>query len=185
MFNPTPKPKHRKKKAPKPLKRTPLPRPTKPIAKVSAKRKATIDAGLVKLTVGKPLKRFTPERQRLENEKHKMYASEAETRQPFCRGCGTTQNLSHSHRISQNDRTQIANPENVDYYCQDVCHRSWENGRCYLLDNGNEALEFLAGANWEKYAAKVFKMLDRINDDNLSLSDLPSWVEAHVLAVTK
>lgn len=54
----------------------------------------------------------------------------------------------------------------------------------WLLDNGNDVLEWLAETNWERYAAKVFKMIDRINDDNLSSEDLPGWVEVHVLALT-
>ena len=156
----------------------------KPIAKFSAKRKAEMDAGLFKLQVGKPLKRFTPARQKLENEKHAMYAKEAEEREPFCRGCGTTQNLSHSHRVSQNNRELIAKPENVDYYCQGVCHPAYENGRIYELDNGNDVLDWLANTDGQRYRAKVYKMMDRIADDNLSLEDLPGWVEAHVLAIT-
>lgn len=86
-----PKPDAKPKKQPKPLKRTPLKK--KPYT----------------------LRKFTPKRAKLEKQKLAMYESEAQERQPFCRGCGTTQNLNHSHRISQNDRTQIANPKNVDF----------------------------------------------------------------------
>lgn len=172
-MTPYPKPEPRPKKVPQPLRQ------------ISEKRQKAIKAGLVQLKVGKPLRKFTPQRQKLEKEKHKMYASEAEKRQPFCRGCGTTEMLSHSHRISQNDRELIAEPENVDYYCQDVCHKHWESGRVYELDNGNDALDYLAQTDGQRYRAKVYKMLDRIADDNLSLEDLPGWCEAHVLAVTK
>lgn len=161
MFNPYPKPDPKPKKEPKPLKRTPLKK--KPYT----------------------LRKFTPKRAKLENEKHRMYENEAQQRQPFCLGCGTTQNLNHSHRITQNDRTQIANPKNVDYYCQDVCHPNYESGRLYLLDNGNDVLEWLAETDWQRYTSKVFKMIDRIKDDNLSLEDLPAWTENHVLKVTK
>lgn len=55
----------------------------------------------------------------------------------------------------------------------------------WLLENGNEVLDWLAETDWQRYASKIFKLIDRINESNLSLEDLPAWVDVHVLTVTK
>lgn len=175
MGTPYPKPEPRAKKQPQPLKRTPI----------KVKPEVDSEAGKVKLKVVKPIRKFTPERHRLENEKHRMYAREAETRQPYCKGCGTTQNLSHSHRISQNDRTLIADARNVDYYCQDNCHPNYENGYLWRLDNGAEVLEYLQEKSHYRYTAKVFQMKDRIYENSLLLEDMPEWVQLHINSITK
>lgn len=164
------------------------PKQQKPIRKVSAKRQEQIEKGLVKLTVGKPLKRISPKQAAIEKAKSKVYRLRSEGERPYCQGCGRFDvPLSNSHRIGQTDKEHVANAANLDTYCIDGknCHNLYESGRLYLLDNGNDVLDWLAETDWERYRAKVWKMLDRINDDNLSLTDLPEWVESHVLAVTK
>lgn len=165
------------------------PRPKKvvtPIPKVSAKRKEQIEKGLFVLKVGKPLKRITAKQAKHEREKSEAYRQRSADARPFCQGCGRYDvPLSNSHRIGQADKTHVANAENMDTYCLETCHQAYECGRLYLLDNGNEVFNWLAKTDWERYSSRVFKMIDRINDDNLSLVDLPKWVEHHVNAVTK
>ena len=157
------------------------------IRKVSLKRQAEIEAGLFKLEPGKPLKRISTKQAQHEREKSKVYRERSEGERPFCQGCGSyTSPLSNSHRIGQSNKEHVANKSNLDTFCTDRknCHMLYESGRIFSLDNGGEVLDWLAATDWERYRIKVFKMLDRINDDNLSLSDLPTWVESHVLAVT-
>jgi len=177
------KPEPRPAKLQQPLKRTPIKSNGKPIAKVSEKRKALIESGLFILKVGKPLKRVSAKQAKIENEKSKVYRERSEGERPSCRGCGRFDvPLSNSHRIGQSNKEHVANPNNLDTYCTDGkdCHRLYESGRLYLLDNGNDVLEWLAAADFERYRTKLFKMIDRIQDDNLSLEDLPGWVEQHI-----
>ena len=154
-----------------------------PLPKVSAKRKALMDSGLFELKVGKPLKRISAKQAKIETEKSKVYRLRSEGERPFCRGCGRFDvPLSNSHRIGQSNKEHVANPHNLDTYCIDGggCHSHYESGRLYLLDNGNDVLEWLAETDFERYRMKCYKMIDRINDDNLSLDDLPTWVENHI-----
>lgn len=168
----------------------PEPRPKKqaqPIRKISLKRQAEIESGLFKLKVGKPLKPISKKQARHEREKSQVYRKRSEGERPFCQGCGRFDvPLSNSHRIGQANKKHVANEANLDTLCigENSCHAKYEAGRIYQLDNGNEILNWLAETDWERYAAKVMKMLDRINDDNLSLEDLPTWVEFHILNVT-
>lgn len=186
MPTPFPKPDPKPKKQPKPLKRTPLPPAKKPIKQVSDKRQAEMKAGLFKLQAGKPLKRITPKQARIEAEKSKVYRERSEGERPYCQGCGKYGvPLSNSHRIGQANKQHVCNPDNLDSYCLEGCHTNYESGRLYLLQNGGEVLDWLAQTDWERYRMKVFKMIDRIADDNLSLEDLPEFVEQHVFNVTK
>jgi hypothetical protein len=166
-------------------------KPPKLKPQIPAKSKKRIEqeaAGLFKLKVGKPLKRITPKQAKIEAEKSKVYRQRSEGERPFCKGCGRFDvPLSNSHRIGQSNKEHAANPDNLDTLCigEYSCHTKYECGRVYELDKGGEILDWLAETDWERYRMKVWKMLDRINDDNLSLSDLPEWCESHVLAVTK
>lgn len=160
-----------------------LPKERKPLPKVSAKRKEQIEKGLFVLKVGQPIKPVSTKQAKIETEKSKVYRLRSEGERPFCRGCRRFDvPLSNSHRIGQVNKEHVANPYNLDTYCIDGggCHSHYESGRLYLLDNGNDVLEWLAETDFERYRMKCYKMLDRINDDNLSLENLPTWVEQHI-----
>lgn len=138
----------------------------------------------------KPLKRITPKQAKIEAEKSKVYRERSEGERPYCQGCGRFDvPLSNSHRIGQANKQHVCNPDNLDTFCidggADSCHQRWECGRVFLLENGDDVLSWLAQTDWQRYAAKIYQSLDRVNDDNLSLEDLPSWYEQHVLNVTK
>jgi len=165
MSVPYPKPTPRPAKAKTSMRRTPLKPGNKPLK-----------PGLKVLkSSGKPMKRFTPARQKLEDAKNATYR--VLDRPPHCAGCGTTENLNHSHRISQNNRQQIANPENIEYLCQTKCHKDWECGRVWDLRNGERAMAWLAETDWERYAAKSFQLKSRVEEAGLKPEDLPGWVK--------
>jgi hypothetical protein len=150
----------------------PEPRPAK--AKTPLKRTA-LSPGLKRLQPGtKKLKRFTPARQKLEDAKNATYRGL--DRPPCCRGCGSCENLSRSHRISQRDRAHIADPENLDVLCG-KCHVAYECGSLFGLDNGQEIMAWLAETDWERYAAKCFQLKDRVEEAGLKPEDLPGWVQ--------
>ena len=175
---------------PKPEKRLPKERrPIPPKSKKRLEKEAQEKAsGLYQLKVGKPLKRITPKQAKIESEKSAVYRQRSGGEIPFCQGCGRYDKpLSNSHRIGQSNKEHAANAANLDTYCigNDSCHTKYECGYLFQLDNGNEVLEWLAETDVERYRAKVWKMLDRINEMEYSLDDLPKWVERHVLAVTQ
>lgn len=125
-----------------------------------------------------PIKRFSEKRAKLEREKIATYKAIKNERPPICRGCGTRFALSHSHRIGQRDLTQIANPLNLDYYCMDGnnCHALFERGFVFQLDNGQDVMQWLEETDHERFMSKLFKMSDRIRENQLKVEDLPEWV---------
>ncbi len=94
----------KEKKGPKPLKRSPLKKkPGKSMTKVSQKEKLNI------------------------KNKHKAYKILEETKPHICTGCGTSNNLSHSHLVpvGQNKKLEAV-VSNITYHCMD-CHHTWEH----------------------------------------------------------
>ncbi len=166
-FNPWPKSTPKEKTPSKPLKRTALKR------KPYELKKSPIKAST------KPIKQVSAKQAKVEKEKSKVYRQRSENERPFCRGCGSyTDPLSNSHRIGQAKKEHAANPANLDTFCMDGndCHRLFENGYLWRLDNGLEVLEWLESTDHERFMSKVYKMADRIRENSLSLEDLPEWV---------
>ena len=164
---------------PKPTKREPKPK--------AAIKRTALKPKPYTLKKPKPIRKVSAKQAKVESEKSKVYRERSEGERPFCRGCGSfTSPLSNSHRIGQADKRHAANPQNLDTYCMDGkdCHNLFADGYLWRLDNGSEVLEWLAETDRERYATKVYKMIDRINDLNLSQDDLPDWVAIHILEVT-
>jgi hypothetical protein len=167
-----------------PKERRPIPTKSKKRLEKEAQEKAS---GIFYLKVGKPLKRITTKQGQIEAEKSAVYRQRSEGERPFCQGCGRYDKpLSNSHRIGQSNKEHAANAANLDTYCigDDSCHTKYECGYIFVLDNGNEVLEWLSETDDERYRIKVWKMLDRIKELDLLLEDLPAWVQSHVLKAT-
>lgn len=50
------------------------------------------------------------------------------TRDFWCTGCGSTQNLDHSHLIPRSRRSDLVTEiKNITYHCR-ACHLIWEHG---------------------------------------------------------
>lgn len=129
----------------------------------------------------KPKKRLTPvskKQQRYNKERQKAY-QEMESHPQYCRGCGTSQNLSHSHRITQADKRHVANPKAIDFYClgENSCHTAYENGFLWRLDNGAEVMEWLKETDFDAYRRKRLQMLRRVEESGICIEDLPGWTQ--------
>ena len=172
-----PKPPPRAKKEFQPLRRKPIKikaQPANPDWKQSG--------NFYVLKSGKPIRKVSAKLAKVEAEKAKMYAELEKTRPAICAGCGTSQALSRSHRISQSNWAWKADPDNIDLFCINGqgCHQNYEAGYLWRLDNGNEVLIWLRDNSWSHYAAKVMQMKDQIFENSLILEEMPSWVSNHI-----
>lgn len=98
-----------------PLKRTPLSKVSKKTGKPYQIKKG-----------GKVNKVSKKESLNIKN-KHKAYNILAETKPHICTGCGSPQNLTHSHLVpvGQNKKLEAV-VSNITYHCID-CHHIWEH----------------------------------------------------------
>ena len=118
----------------------------------------------------------TPKRAELERKMKEAYNKIAEEREPYCEGCGDPM-FEHSHRFPKEYKgyKYIAVPEAIDLYCR-VCHHNYENGRLWLLENGEAVLEYLESVDKDFHARKMAQMDDRFWDDRAYESDnVPGW----------
>lgn len=68
------------------------------------------------------------QRKSLDNKK-KAYEYMKKNKAQVCTGCGTTENLTHSHLIPISQRKDLeANLVNLTYHCMD-CHTIWEHDK--------------------------------------------------------
>lgn len=98
----------------------------------------------------KGLKKFSDKRQAKEREYKKLLKEMSEDPEDmYCRGCGTFERLSPSHRISRaRNFDLIAEPDNVEWMCmtfggKEGCHDKVEEGKFDELDNGDEIKEYI------------------------------------------
>lgn len=89
------------------------------------------------------IKKVSKKEARNISNKKKAYKILEETMERACTGCGTTQNLSHSHLVPVGQNKSLeAVPSNITYHCLSIgdkigCHDIWEHdreGRKYLND---------------------------------------------------
>ena len=93
--------------------------------KVKEKKKYALKRTPIKKT-GKPNQISKREKQNISNKK-KAYAILAEQIPQICTGCGTNQNLTHSHLVpvGQNKKLEAV-VSNITYHCI-KCHEIWEH----------------------------------------------------------
>lgn len=82
----------------------------------------------------KKVRKRTKQQERIEKLLHEVYKEIALEREHRCTGCGTYQNLSHSHLIPRSrSRRLITCKSNIVYHClgsfnTPSCHLTWESG---------------------------------------------------------
>jgi len=90
-----------------------------------------------------PIKKISKKEAKNISNKKKAYKVREETRDKVCTGCGSTQNLSHSHLVPVGQNKSLESmPSNITYHCLSIgdkigCHDIWEHdreGRKYLKD---------------------------------------------------
>ena len=120
-----------------------------PIRKVSAKRKAEIENGLVQLKVHTPIKQSTkPIKQVSAKQAANLRAYENNKREKYdgvqvCSGCGANSGLTCSHLVARSHSFElVAEPLNHECQCHN-CHELTERGQFYQLRNGLKLLERL------------------------------------------
>lgn len=118
-----------------------------------------------------PLRIMTPARARKETQLRETLNKIDEKRIRMCYGCGSNQ-FEHSHRLPKGQFfSYIAIEENIDRYCR-TCHKNYEDGRIWLLDNGPEVMAYILKENREYFMKKLFQMKDRLNGETP-----PQWVQ--------
>jgi hypothetical protein len=87
------------------------------------------------------LKRISKKQNVINRELKKVYNEISYERGHFCTGCGTSNNLSHSHIIPRSRRSDLTTDKrNITYHCLSIgehkgCHDKWEGKqRVELLD---------------------------------------------------
>jgi hypothetical protein len=107
------------------------------------------------------MRSMTKKRAAIEREYRKVQQQKLEEG-CWCRGCGTTQKLSFSHRIPRSRRRDlIADPENIDLMCMDRCHHLVEAGEYDKLKNGEEIREYIERVDPEYYNIKTILKCDK------------------------
>ena len=92
-----------------------------------------------------PLKRKSDKQVDIDRKLKLIYEDMAINRPHICSGCGTNQNLTHSHLIPRSrSRDLICDPNNITFHCMN-CHKKWENG---VL--ANEMTDFLRNMTYIK-----------------------------------
>ena len=75
-----------------------------------------------------PIRKKSKKQSSIDRELRKVYQEMSETRRHCCTGCGTNQQLSHSHLIPRSRRRDlITDINNITYHCL-TCHKKWERG---------------------------------------------------------
>ena len=69
----------------------------------------------------------------------------------------------------------ISVKENIILQCRD-CHKAWEDGRIWLLGNGEEIMEWLRKVNLEYFHIKLYQMQDRAIEMDC-FEELPAWAK--------
>lgn len=126
---------------------------------------------------------MTPERARLQAKMHEAYEEIANEREPRCQGCPSW-NFERSHSIPKDydNYRFIAEKENIVLLCRQ-CHVNYENGKVFLLDCGEEIMNYLAKADEAFYNRKVAQMVKRLEEYQkknwLAISNgtifIPTW----------
>lgn len=117
----------------------------KPIRKVSLKRQAEIEAGLIQVKPATPIKQVSP-KQAANLRKYEAGKREKYDGLQVCTGCGTNYGLTCSHLVSRSHSFElVAEPLNHECQCHN-CHALYEAGHLYQLKNGLKLLERLWGS---------------------------------------
>jgi len=75
-----------------------------------------------------PISNKSSKQSSIDRDLKKVYQEMAETRTLRCTGCGSYQQLTHSHLIPRSrSRELVTDPNNINYHCLS-CHKKWENG---------------------------------------------------------
>ena len=87
------------------------------------------------------MKQISKKQSIINRELKKVYKEIYYDRGQFCTGCGTSENLSHSHLIPRSRRSDLTTDKrNITYHCLSMggtvgCHDKWEGKqRVELLD---------------------------------------------------
>ena len=84
----------------------------------------------------------------------KVYSNIDQKEKLYCRGCGTTTNLSHSHIIPRSRRRDlVTEPNNITLHCN-RCHLIWEHGtleELQSLQDFSKNLEYIKSVDLEYY----------------------------------
>lgn len=79
------------------------------------------------------MKRISSKQSSINRKLHQAYQKIDNEREPVCEGCGSNENLSHSHLISQADckgyglTELIWDEDNIRIHCMNGCHQKWES----------------------------------------------------------
>jgi hypothetical protein len=97
------------------------------------------------------------------------YKQIADERPHVCTGCGTGQNLSHSHLIPRSKRKDLEKvKENITYHCLSVggvgCHEKYDSMRLIELKDFESNMKYIYKADKEFYFSKKHKILDHYTD---------------------
>jgi 5-methylcytosine-specific restriction endonuclease McrA len=95
----------------------------------------------------------------IDRELKKVYSEMALEREHYCTGCGTTEQLTHSHLIPRSRRRDlITDPNNIQYHCLS-CHVKWEDGVLSNEMSDYEVnMEYLLKKDNEYYNIKRLKL---------------------------
>lgn len=128
--NACPKPMPCPKKAPKPLKRTPLNRKPYQLKRTPLPRPK------------KPIRKQTENKARQKREVAQVVASMVETTPLVCKSCGRSDApLDPSHLLPQDKCSVNAkNEKNIHFHCRYPCHDDCHNFRYYKMGDGMEIM---------------------------------------------
>jgi hypothetical protein len=121
------------------------------------------------------IKPMTQQRKSIQTKMEKVYREIAEERPNCCESCGKNE-YENSHIIPKSrDRKMISVKENIVLQCRE-CHKLWEDGYIWLLENGYKVMMWLKETNEEYYYTKLYQFQDRAIEQDC-FNELPQWAK--------
>ena len=118
---------------------------------------------------------MTSQRKAIHTKMENTYRKIAEERPPRCESCGKNE-YENSHIIPKSrDRNMISVKENIMLQCR-KCHKLWEDGYIWELENGYKVMTWLKATNEEYYYIKLYQMQDRAIEQDC-FDELPNWAK--------
>tara|TARA_R110001592_G_scaffold20489_4_gene83030 strand:- start:547 stop:915 length:369 start_codon:yes stop_codon:yes gene_type:complete len=111
-----------------------------------------------------PIKKKSKKQNSIDRELKKVYQEMSETLPHKCTGCGSYQQLSHSHLIPRSRRRDlITDINNIRYHCL-PCHKKWENGiNADEMTDFQRNMEYILSVDEQYYHIREQK-LDKNNN---------------------
>lgn len=96
---------------------------------------------------------------------YQAYDEIALERQHVCTGCGSKNNLSHSHLVSRGDQELKAVKANIQYHCLSMgekvgCHTLWEGVDFWRLKDAYENMKYVYSVRPSHFWLKLNKAIE-------------------------